>query len=280
MKPSAFPFLDASRLMTLVDHELELVEPEVRYVDAVLSACHHPLTRRDMPAQAQTTRETLMTFLSQNPRGRTGPDAGRGIAPGYTFWMRIRNDSGGGRGGNGGGLAGGGGGAGEGLGGFSEGAGAGVAGFSGGAVGGVAGVSAGAGGGVVGVSGGAGGGLMGGGGGAGGGLTGAGVVIAGSVSLRIGHSPNLDFYLGHIGYHVLPPARGRHYAERACRLLLPLARAHEHKVVWITCNPENAASRRTCERLGAKLVETVMVPRDNPLYGQGDRQKCRYRLEL
>jgi predicted acetyltransferase len=229
MKPLAFSFLDVSRVMTLVDHELELVEPESRYVDAVLSACHHPLTRRDMPAQAQTTRETLMTFLQQNPRGRTGPDPGRGIAPGYTFWMRIRSES--------------------------------VPNVSrfgtdappfGTEIVPKSAVS--------------------------GGLNG--VTIAGSISLRIGHSPNLDFYLGHIGYHVLPPARGHHYAERACRLLLPLARAHEHKVVWITCNPENAASRRTCERLGAKLVETVMVPRDNPLYGQGDRQKCRYRLEL
>ena len=30
----------------------------------------------------------------------------------------------------------------------------------------------------------------------------------------------------------------------------------------------------------AKFVETVNVPRDNPLYAQGDRQKCRYRMEL
>ncbi len=230
MKPSAFPFLDVSRMITLVDHELELVEPEGRYVDAVLSACHHPLTRRDMPVQAQTTRETLMTFLSQNPRGRTGPDPARGVSPGYTFWMKIRppqpemvqNGT------------------------VREG--------FGGVLGRFGNVS-------------------------GGGASTA-VSIAGSISLRIGHSPNLDFYLGHIGYHVLPPSRGHHYAERACRLLLPLARAHEHKVMWITCNPENAGSRRTCERLGAKLVETVNVPRDNPLYQQGDREKCRYRLEL
>ena len=106
------------------------------------------------------------------------------------------------------------------------------------------------------------------------------VTIAGSISLRIGHSVNLDKYLGHIGYHVLPPARGHHFAERATRLLLPLARAHAHGVVWITCNPDNYASRRTCERLGAVYVDTVAVPRDNPLYGQGDRQKCRYRVDL
>ena len=224
MKPSAFPFLDASRVLSLVDHELELVEPDLRHVDVVLAACHHPLTRRDMPAQAQTTRENLMTFLSQNPRGRTAPDAPRGVAPGYTFWMRIR--------------------------GYDVSIPSADESISFDPVRAPIAAPPPAG------------------------------TIAGSISLRIGHNPNLDFYLGHIGYHVLPPARGHHYAERACRLLLPLARAHEHKTMWITCNPENAASRRTCERLGAKLIETVPVPRDNPLYSQGDREKCRYRLEL
>jgi tagatose 1,6-diphosphate aldolase len=105
-------------------------------------------------------------------------------------------------------------------------------------------------------------------------------VMAGSISLRIGHSRNLDLYLGHIGYHVLPPARGHHFAERAARLLIPVARAHGHKMLWITCNPDNLASRRTCERLGAVYVDTVEVPKENSLYGQGDREKCRYRLEM
>ncbi len=104
--------------------------------------------------------------------------------------------------------------------------------------------------------------------------------MAGSISLRIGHSTNLDCYLGHIGYHVLPAARGRHFAERATRMLLPIARAHGHKCLWITCNPDNYASRRTCERLGAVYVDTLAVPKGNALYSQGDRQKCRFRLDL
>jgi len=106
------------------------------------------------------------------------------------------------------------------------------------------------------------------------------VAIAGSISLRIGHCVNLDRYLGHIGYHVLPPARGHHFAERASRMLLPVARAHGHQILWITCNPDNFASRRSCERLGATFIDIVQVPKDNPLYSQGDRQKCRYRLDL
>ena len=104
--------------------------------------------------------------------------------------------------------------------------------------------------------------------------------VVGAIGLRIGSTAQIRLYYGNVGYHVYPPARGRHYAERACRLLLPLARLHRLRRLWITCNPDNAASRRTCERLGAACVETVAVPPDNPLYARGEYAKCRYRLDL
>ncbi len=107
-----------------------------------------------------------------------------------------------------------------------------------------------------------------------------GIGIAGAVALRIGSSQDIELYYGHIGYHVYPPFRGHHYAERSVRLLLPLAYAHGINPVWITTNPDNDASRRTCERLGAELVEIVPVPRRHPLYLRGDHAKCRYRLDL
>lgn len=106
------------------------------------------------------------------------------------------------------------------------------------------------------------------------------VRIAGGISLRVGTTDAIERYYGHVGYHVYPPARGRGYAGRACRLLLPLARRHGLRTLWITCNPDNAASRRTCERLGAVLVDTIAVPANDPLYARGDTHKCRYRLDL
>jgi tagatose 1,6-diphosphate aldolase len=106
------------------------------------------------------------------------------------------------------------------------------------------------------------------------------LVIAGSISLRIGNTQELELYSGNIGYHVYPAVRGHHYAERASRLLLPLARRHGMTTIWITCNPENIASRRTCERLGATLVDIVNIPRTHEFYSRGERQKCRYRLIL
>ena len=180
--PSAtdFAFLDVPRLFPLIDHELELVEPQERNIDDLLAACHHPLTQDLMPVQARLQRDSVVTFLEQNPRGHSYPDPARDIVPGYTFWLRVRAGA----------VA---------LPSYAD---------------------------------------------------APDVAIAGSISLRLGHCVNLDKYLGHIGYHVLPPAQGHHFAERASRLVLPIARAHGHRMLWITCNPDNLASRRSCERLG------------------------------
>ncbi len=107
-----------------------------------------------------------------------------------------------------------------------------------------------------------------------------GVEEAGRIDLRIGNPAHLVRYGGHIGYRVSPEHRGHHYAARACRLLLPLALQHGLQTVWITCNPDNWASRRTCELAGAELVEIVDLPEDNDMYQRGERRKCRYRLDL
>jgi tagatose 1,6-diphosphate aldolase len=102
----------------------------------------------------------------------------------------------------------------------------------------------------------------------------------GHIHLRVGHSENLELYQGHIGYGVNQAWRGRHFAERASRLLLPFAAEQGLNPVWITCDPDNLPSRRTCERLGAKFVEIVDVPSTALAYRFGARRKCRYRLDL
>ena len=102
----------------------------------------------------------------------------------------------------------------------------------------------------------------------------------GQVSFRAGHSHALDYYSGHIGYGIHEPARGHHFAEKAVRLLFPFIRRHGFSVIWITCNPDNLPSRRTCERLGAEFVEVVPVPEDNDMFLRGETHKCRYRLTL
>ena len=102
----------------------------------------------------------------------------------------------------------------------------------------------------------------------------------GQIDLRVGDLPHLRLYGGQIGYGVDEPHRGHRYAARAVRLLLPLARSHGMRTLWITCDPENAASRRTCELAGARFVEIVDLPRGIDMYREGQRRKCRYRIDL
>jgi predicted acetyltransferase len=102
----------------------------------------------------------------------------------------------------------------------------------------------------------------------------------GGIQLRVGNTKHILMYAGHIGYGVHTEHRGHRYAARACRLLLPLARRHGLGALWITCNPENTASRRTCELAGAELVDIVDLPEDTDMVQQGERRKCRYRILL
>lgn len=192
------PFLEPG---PLVDDDLELIAPHPKWIDDLLVACRHTLTRRHAPKEAETTRESIEQFLRLAPLGREPGNAARDWVPSYHFWMKLN------------------------------------------------------------------------------GLD-APVPIAGGIAFRIGTTPEIETFVGHIGYHVYPPARGHHYAERATRLLLPLARRHGMRRLWITCNPDNLASRRSCERLGARLIETVLIPPTHPFYQRNERAKCRFLLEL
>ncbi len=102
----------------------------------------------------------------------------------------------------------------------------------------------------------------------------------GQIQLRVGNTEHIHLYAGHLGYSVMEKYRGNRYAVRATNLILPLARNHDLNPLWITCNPNNIPSRRTCEILGAKLIEIVDLPEHTNMYKRGERQKCRYRLDL
>jgi len=101
----------------------------------------------------------------------------------------------------------------------------------------------------------------------------------GIIRLRIGSARALR-YAGHIGYEVAPAHRGHRYSARACRLLLPFARKHGLKAVWLTTDPANRPSQRICDLIGARRVETVRLPRDHEMYRRGARRRRRYRLAL
>ncbi len=97
----------------------------------------------------------------------------------------------------------------------------------------------------------------------------------GEIRLRVGNVPAL-LTAGHIGYEIVEAHRGHHYAARACRLVGLVARAHGLSPVIITCDPDNTASRRTCERIGATFRGVYDVPVDHEMYQKGVRRVSRY----
>ena len=102
----------------------------------------------------------------------------------------------------------------------------------------------------------------------------------GEINLRLGSSAHIERYAGHIGYRIEPEHRGHRHAARAVRLLLFVAHDHGLNSLWLTCDPENTASRRTCELAGAQFVEIVDVPEGCIIRQNGHPQKCRYRLDF
>jgi len=102
--------------------------------------------------------------------------------------------------------------------------------------------------------------------------------VLGRINLRAASNPHIEQYGGHIGYDVEPQHHGHHYAARSVRLLIPLARRLGLDPLWITCYPENLASRRSLEISGAEFIEIVEVPADCAIHKSGHPRKCRYRL--
>lgn len=92
----------------------------------------------------------------------------------------------------------------------------------------------------------------------------------GEITLRIKYPEGL-YYGGNIGYAIDEPYRGNGYAVRACRLLLPVAKAHGMRFLHITNDRDNHASRRVCEKLGAVLLRVAKLPEDTELYREGRR---------
>jgi predicted acetyltransferase len=111
-------------------------------------------------------------------------------------------------------------------------------------------------------------------------MRGPGGEYMGRIRLRIGWSEDVIRFAGHVGYAVEPAHRGHRYAERACRLILPLAKQHGFTALWITCQPDNLASRRTLERLGAECAGLIEVSDAYPLDAGAERQKMGFRLTL
>jgi len=104
-------------------------------------------------------------------------------------------------------------------------------------------------------------------------------IDAGHINLRVGDTNHVLLYAGHIGYMVYEEYRGHSLAYHACRTLSAFARQVSPSLI-ITCDPDNQASIRTIEKLGAAFIEEIPVPPTDPHYARGSRFKRRYKWEL
>jgi predicted acetyltransferase len=98
----------------------------------------------------------------------------------------------------------------------------------------------------------------------------------GHINFRVGDTEHVRVSAGHIGFEICREHRGHGYAFEACCAVAPFVRSI-YEAVTITCDPDNLASRRTIERLGARFVDEVAVPEHDPHYQRGSRTKRRYR---
>jgi predicted acetyltransferase len=107
----------------------------------------------------------------------------------------------------------------------------------------------------------------------------AGNLDVGHINFRVGDTEHVRTCAGHIGYEIIESFRGHGFARQACEALAPFIRSM-YPAVTITCDPDNYASKRTIEQLGARFVDEVPVPPEDPHNERGSRTKHRYRWTL
>src|SRR5262245_18087953 len=78
----------------------------------------------------------------------------------------------------------------------------------------------------------------------------------GQVNFRVGDSEHVAFCAGHIGFQIKPEFRGHGYPLQACLAIAPFVRK-KYPNVKLTCYPDNVASRRTIEQLGAAYLDQI-----------------------
>ena len=105
-------------------------------------------------------------------------------------------------------------------------------------------------------------------------------IVIGHINFRLGDTEKILKYIGHIGYGIDEQYRGNKYAAKACKIIRKVAKEHGMEKVIITCNPDNYASRKICETIGARFIEVVDIPETSDVYSLNETQKCRYEWEL
>lgn len=103
--------------------------------------------------------------------------------------------------------------------------------------------------------------------------------VVGHINFKNGETEHVLQYAGHVGYEIKEPYRGNGYAYFACLALKPFLKRKYDQII-LTSDPQNFSSIRTIEKLGAKFINEVVVPQNDPAYGSGSRNKLRFVWKL
>lgn len=101
----------------------------------------------------------------------------------------------------------------------------------------------------------------------------------GQCGLRLKETDD-NYFLGNIEYEIFSFSRGNKYAEKAARLLAQVAALYGAKELSITASPENKASIKTIENLGAHFIEVKQVPKQMRLYKSGTKYVSIYKWDI
>ncbi len=101
----------------------------------------------------------------------------------------------------------------------------------------------------------------------------------GRISMRIGNNFH-SYYNGNIGYEIEENFRGKNYALKACKLVLPIAKSHGMNEIFLTCDENNIPSYKTIEKLGGELLEIVRPPKNYFAYRENMKKQRIYKLYI
>ncbi len=103
--------------------------------------------------------------------------------------------------------------------------------------------------------------------------------FVGRISMRIGNNFH-SYYNGNIGYEIEEIFRGKNYALKACKLVLPIAKAHGMNELFLTCDENNIPSYKTIEKLGGELLEIVLPHKNYFAYRENMKKQRIYKLYI
>ena len=84
--------------------------------------------------------------------------------------------------------------------------------------------------------------------------------LIGRCDVRLGYNEEI-YYIGNVGFSIKEEFRGNGFAVECVNLLKIVFKENNMNRIYIVNNPDNHSCIRVCEKLGAKFIKLVDVPK-------------------